>query len=192
MQKHDGRMKRKLNITLKVISSMMISIAVVLAVLLVGVRIFGIQVMAILSPSMEPQYPTGSAIYVVDVDPTDLKVNDVITFKVSDSMTATHRIIEIVLDEDDPDVVRFRTKGDSNNTADGPLVEVDDVVGRPVFCIPFLGQLAMYIQSPPGTYVTIGVGVAMFLFVMIADTVTEDKKDTKNKSDKGALNHEEI
>jgi len=49
-------------------------------------------VLTILSPSMAPKHPTGSVIYIVDVDPAKLEVDDVITFKLTDSMTATHRI----------------------------------------------------------------------------------------------------
>lgn len=172
-------MNRKLKIVLKAISSVVAGTVVLLAVLLVGVRIFGIQVLTILSPSMEPKYPTGSVIYIVDVHPAELKVNDVITFQLTDNMTATHRIIELVPDEDDSSMIRFRTKGDNNDTADGSLVEFDDVVGKPVLCIPLLGYLAMLIQNPPGSYIAIGVGLAMILFVMIVDTVIDGKKSKK-------------
>lgn len=167
---------------LRIISSVLGCIVVVLAILLVGVRIFGVEILTILSPSMEPRYPTGSIIYLVDTDPAKLEVGDVITFRITETMTATHRIIELVPDKEDPQVIRFRTKGDNNDTADGALVEFDDVVGKPILCIPFLGYLATYIQSPPGSYVALGLGVVMFLFVMIVDSVTDDKK-TKNKKE---------
>lgn len=172
-------MNPKLNKTLKIISSLTTGIVLLFALLLVGVRIFGLQVLAIISPSMEPNYPTGSVIYIADVNPAELKVNDVITFKLTNSTTATHRIIELVQDEDNPNIVRFRTKGDNNNTIDGSLVEFDDVVGKVVFCIPFLGYLAIHIQSPPGSYIAIGVGLIMIFFVMIIDMITDDKKHKK-------------
>ena len=183
-------MNAKIKKVLKSICSISSAIIVLLAVLLVGVRIFGVQVLTILSPSMEPKYPTGSVIYLVKEDPAKLKVNDVITFKISGNMTATHRIIEIVPDEDDQSIVRFRTKGDNNDTADGSLVNLNDVVGKPVFCIPLLGYLATYIQSPPGSYVTLGVGLAMILLVVIADMLTDDKKENKNKKHKGEFDYE--
>ncbi len=184
-------MNPKVKTVLKIISSAMACIVVILAMLLVGVRIFGVEVLTILSPSMEPKYPTGSVIYVVDTDPAELKVRDVITFRLSENMTATHRIIELIPDEDDPSIVRFRTKGDNNNTVDGALVEFGDVIGKPVLCIPLLGYLAMYIQSPPGSYIAIGVALVMILFVMIVDIITDDKKDSKNKLNKGEDHNEE-
>lgn len=178
-------MNSKLKKALKITSNSFLVLVVILAILLVGVKLVGIEVLTILSPSMEPKYPTGSLVYLVDTDPAKLGVDDVITFKISDSMTATHRIKEIIPDEDDPSIVRFRTKGDNNDAYDGNLVEFEDVKGKAVFCIPLLGYLAQYIQSPPGTYVAIGAALAMIVFVMIVDTVTDDQKVKSKNSDKG-------
>lgn len=177
-------MNKTINRVLKILSSAMALIVVLLAILLVGVKLLGVDVYTILSPSMEPDYPTGSLIYIVDVDPAELKERDVITFKISETTTATHRIIELIPDEDDPSITRFRTKGDNNDTFDGSLVEFSDVIGKPVFCIPYLGFLAKYIQTPPGSYVALGISIAMILFVIIVDTITEDKDDKKKKSKK--------
>lgn len=183
-------MNPKLKKALKITSNSLVILVVILAVLLVGVKFVGVEVLTILSPSMEPKYPTGSVIYIVPVDPAELKVKDVITFKLTDSMTATHRIIELIPDENDPDVIRFRTKGDNNDTPDGSLVEFQDIVGKPVLCIPLLGYLAMNIQSPPGNYIAIGVSLAIIFFVMIVDTITDDKKSKKEDFRKGENENE--
>lgn len=161
---------------LKLVSASLMILVVLLAVLLVGVKFVGLEVLTVLSPSMEPQYPTGSLVYLKDVDPATLQVGDVITFNISESMTATHRIMEIVPDEDDPNTVRFRTKGDNNDTYDGSLVDFSDVKGKVVFCIPLLGYLAKYIQTPPGSYVAIAAALVTILFVMTVDTITDDKR----------------
>ena len=58
----------------------MVLVAVVFAFLIAGVRIFGIQVFGVLTGSMEPSYPTGSLIYVKDVEPQELKLGDPVTF----------------------------------------------------------------------------------------------------------------
>ena len=173
---------RKLKIALKTISSILLILVVLLAFLLVGIRLFGVEVLTVLSPSMEPNYPTGSLIYLVDVDPSTLQVEDVITYKLTGGTTATHRIKEIVPDENDPTVVRFRTKGDNNDTYDGKLVEFDQVEGKVVFCIPFLGYVAQNIQHPPGNYVVIGIGLAILFFVMTVDAITDEKNESKRKT----------
>ncbi len=170
---------------LKITSTVLMVLAVILSILLVSVKLIGIDVLTIISPSMEPKYPTGSLVYLADVDPSKLKVGDVITFQITDNMTATHRIKEIIPDENDPSILRFRTKGDNNDTYDGKLVEFKDVKGKVVFCIPFLGYLAQYIQTPSGTCVAIGVSLSIIFFVMIADAVTDDKKENNKISRKG-------
>ena len=137
------------------VTTVLVALVVVLAVLLVGVRVVGIQVFTVLSGSMEPTYHTGSLIYVKEVDPFQLEADDVITFMLDENTVATHRIVEVVPDEEDPTVVRFRTKGDANDAVDGGLVHYKNVIGSPVFTIPKLGYVANYIQNPPGTYIAI-------------------------------------
>ena len=183
-------MNQKLKKVLKIISNALLAVVIILAILLAGVRLIGFDILTVLSPSMEPEYPTGSLIYLVDVDPAELKVEDVITYRISEKTTATHRIKQIIPDEDDPSIVRFRTKGDNNDDYDGSLVEFEQVEGKVVFCIPLLGYLAMYIQNPPGLYVAIGVALAIILFVMIVDTVTDDKKVKSKNGHKGESDNE--
>lgn len=175
-------MKNKLKITLKIVSNTLMILMVILAILIVGVKAVGIDVLIVLSPSMEPDYPTGSLIYLVDVDPAELKEGDVITFRLTESTTGTHRIAERVPDENDPDIIRFRTKGDNNPDYDTNLVEFEQVEGKVIFCIPYLGILAKSIQSPPGTYIALGVALAIILFVMAVDAVTNDKKRQKGEN----------
>lgn len=66
-----------------------------------------------------------------------------------ENTVATHRVVEVVPDEDDPSTLRFRTKGDANDAEDGSLVHYKNVIGTPVFTIPKLGYAANYIQPPP-------------------------------------------
>lgn len=170
---------------LKITSTLLMAIVVILSILLVGVKLAGIDVLTIISPSMEPKYPTGSLVYLIDVDPSSLEVGDVITFQITKNMTATHRIKEIVPDEDDPSILRFRTKGDNNDAYDGNLVEFKDVKGKVIFCIPLLGYLAQYIQTRTGSFVVIGIVMAVTFFVMAMDTATGDKKVKNKSSSKG-------
>ncbi len=177
-------MSKAVKRSLKIISSVMVGVVVMLAVLLVGVRAVGLQPYTILSPSMKDVYPTGSLIYVKKADPSTLEQGDIITFRISDDMTATHRIIELVPDENNSSVIRFRTKGDNNESPDGALVEYADVLGKPVFCIRGLGFLAQYIQSPTGSIVAIAIGIASIIFVSIVDIVTDDKDKKGEKGEK--------
>ena len=162
-----------------IFTSALVALAVLLALLLVGARLIGLQVFTVLSGSMEPTYHTGSLIYVKKVDATKLSEGTVITFMLDEDTLATHRIVGVVPDEEDPSVIRYRTKGDANESEDGGLVHYKNVVGTPVFTIPKLGYLANYIQHPPGTYVAISAGALILLLMFLPELLgmlTGDEK----------------
>lgn len=152
-----------------------------MALLLVGVRLIGFQVFTVLSGSMEPTYHTGSLIYVKDVDYKELKAGDVITFMLDERTIATHRIVEVVPDETQPETIRYRTKGDANDAVDGSLVHYKNVVGSPVFSLPYMGYVANYIQNPPGMYVSIAAGAIILLLVFLPDILGDDEEDKKKQ-----------
>lgn len=166
---------------LKNLSTGMVIAAMLVAFLIAGVRVFGLEVYGVLTGSMTPTYPTGSMIYVRDVDPLDLRVNDVITFSVSTNVIVTHRIVEIVPDDNNPSIMRFRTKGDANSEPDAALVPTNSVIGKVTFSVPKLGYLANYIQQPPGIYVAFIVCGLMIAFVFYTDSLD-------NKAKKGQQN----
>lgn len=158
-------------------TSVLVALVVLLALALVGVRLFGVRTYAVMSGSMEPTYPTGSLLYVKRVDPADLKVGDSITFMLDEDTVATHRIIEILPDEEEKDVIRFRTQGDANDTPDGTPVHCKNVIGKPVFAIPYLGYFAHMIQKPPGLYLALGAAAILIVLVFLPDFIKEEKKD---------------
>ena len=178
-------MSKPLKITLKVISNLIVIIAIILAMLLVGLKFFGFQIYTVISGSMEPTYHVGSLIYVKKVDPSTLKIKEPITFELSDKTIATHRIVEIVKDEENPNIYKFRTKGDANENVDANLVEPNKVLGKAYFTVPYLGYLATYIQSYPGNIVTVCTAIALIILVIILDILTEEpKKEEKQVTKK--------
>lgn len=166
---------------LKNLSTGLVVIAMVFAFLIAGIRIFGVQVYGVLTGSMEPAYPTGSLIYVKQVDAKDLRVNDVITFSISPGVIATHRIVEIVPDEQYPTIMRYRTKGDANKDVDASLVSANNIIGKAIFAVPKLGHLANYIQQPPGIYVAILVCGLMIAFVFYTDSLDNKQKQAEGQ-----------
>ena len=96
-------------------------------------------------------------------------------------MVATHRIVEVIPDEEDPAVIRFKTKGDANEAEDGSLVYYENVQGTPIFTIPYLGYIANYIQNPPGTYFAIAAAAIILLLIFLPDLFEKEKKETDEK-----------
>lgn len=97
-----------------IVTGIVLVMAALMLVAFAGVRLFGLTPYAVLSGSMEPEYPTGSLIYVRDVDPADVAVGDAITFELESGTLVTHEVYEI-----DSDARAFRTQGIANIDAGG-------------------------------------------------------------------------
>lgn len=145
--------------------------AIMVAFLLMGVRLLGVEAYAVLSGSMEPTYPTGSLIYVKPVSPEAIREGDPITFVLNeDLVVATHRVVTV-----DEENRSFITKGDANDSVDGAPVRFENLLGKPVFCIPLLGYVAAYVRQPPGLYVAIAVVVVMLLLAFLPDLLRKTR-----------------
>ena len=167
------------------LTTVLVALVVVLALLLVGVRLVGLTPYVVLSGSMEPTYHTGSLIYVKKADPFTIEAGTPITFMMDEDTIATHRVVEVVPDETDSTVVRFRTKGDANDAVDGSLVHYKNVIGTPVFSIPYLGYVSDYITNPPGMYIGFTVLGIIILMLFAPDLLrAADKADKKAEEQK--------
>ena len=164
-----------------VLTTLLVTVVVLLAVALVGVRLVGLQPYMVLSGSMEPTYHVGSLVYVKKVDYKQLQVGDPITYMISQDTVVTHRIIEVLVDEEDPNTLRYFTKGDANDAPDGTSVHYKNIIGKPVFSLPYLGYVSNYIQHPPGMYLAIAAGAILMLLVFLPDVFEEDG-DKKKKT----------
>ena len=164
-----------------VISGVLVGIVVLLVIALVGVRLIGLQPFVVLSGSMEPTYHVGSLIYVKSVDYKQLQAGDPITYLLNENTVVTHRITEVLVDEEDPNTLRYFTKGDANDIADGTSVHYRNIIGKPVFSIPYLGYVSNYIQNPPGMYVAIAAGAILIMLVFLPDIFSDDDKEEKKK-----------
>jgi len=90
-------------------------------------KFFGYSCLYIVSGSMEDTIETGSVIFVKEINPNELKVNDIISFYSSDPSIKgkpnTHRIVEIT-DQG------YKTIGDANyGQVDKYPVSESDVIG---------------------------------------------------------------
>lgn len=163
------------------VSTGLVILVVLFAVLLMGSRLMGYQVYNVVSGSMEPEYSVGDLIYVKEVDPDSIQVNDVITYVLNeDLVVATHRVVKI-----DAENRYFYTKGDANDTYDSVPVHFNNLIGVPQFYIPLLGYVSDFIQHPPGMYIAIAVGVLLLAVVFLPDFLKkkpapEGAKDTQS------------
>lgn len=98
--------------------------------------ILGYKLFTIESGSMEPTLKVGAIILSHEPkDPAALAVNQIITFRTTTGFVVTHRIIEVVRQEDG--TVAYRTKGDNPvNTPDQELVTPSRIIAAFVAKVP--------------------------------------------------------
>lgn len=163
------------------LTTTLVVLVVILAILLVGVRIIGLTPFAVLSGSMEPAFKTGSLIYVKNITPEDVKIGDPITFVLNQNLVvATHRVIEI-----DSENTRFYTKGDNNDVADAAPIHFNNLIGIPIFTIPYLGYASNFLSETKGIIVTACALLILVILVFIPDVIrgldTKRKPHTKSE-----------
>ena len=101
--------------------------------------------LVVLSGSMEPMMRVGDIVVVHKVNPETIEPGDIIAFKDPSgrkNVIITHRVIAYSEDGEG-----FRTKGDACEEPDRFVVKKEDVVGKPVFLVPFAG----YLFGPKGS-----------------------------------------
>lgn len=143
--------------------------------------------MRTLTGSMEPAIPVHSFIVTQEVDPSELQVGDVITFRATDSALEgslnTHRITSVY--EQDGQLM-FHTKGDANAVEDANPVAAVNVVGRVVFVSAALGTVVSLLSNPLLFFPFIVLPLVILLGFEIAKMV-KTTKEVARAEDEAAL-----
>ena len=145
----------------------------------------GYSPLIVLTGSMEPKIMEGDLIIVRQIDGAEVKKDDVIAFFDPDgngTSILTHRVIEVI---DEDGARSFRTKGDANTGEDRLAVSADKVVGiwngtR----IPGAGNVAMFMQTPAGLCICVGVPL---ILIVGWDLIRRRRYEARNREDTDAL-----
>ncbi len=138
--------------------------------------IFGITPMVVQSGSMsgnaEDHIEVGDLIFSVRTNPDTLQEGDVISY-MEDGLVITHRIMAVTTADDGERL--FTTKGDANNVEDSNPVRAEQVVGRYQFRLAGVGDFAMFLQTPLGMLLFIGIPLCLFV---ICDIIRRQRSQT--------------
>lgn len=135
-----------------------------------------IAVKIVQSGSMEPSIKTGGIVIIKPVD--NYKIGDVITFskgKTEDPIT--HRIYEMRTSEGNP---YYITKGDANDTPDQREVPKNEVLGKVLVSVPYLGYAVNFAQKPIGFALIIIVPAFLIVLDEVKKIIKEMKKRKNN------------
>lgn len=146
-------------------------------------------VYTIVSPSMVPTINVYDIIINKAVNnPTDVKKEDIITFTstgvLSNGLTVTHRVKDILIDEQTNEY-EYVTKGDNNLIKDDTPAKYSNLIGKVILRFPGLGKVQAFVGSKFGWLVVV---IIPALIIIIQDVlklikVTRYKKqaDIENK-----------
>lgn len=98
----------------------------------------------VLTGSMEPTLNIGDIVFVKET--TNIKEQDIVSFRVQNSIV-THRVVEIK-EENEKNI--YITKGDANSGNDTELLSIENIEGKYIFKIPFIGRIILFLQKPIG------------------------------------------
>jgi len=108
--------------------------------------IFPIFPSAIVSNSMKPNISRGDIVLIQKVDPNTLKEQDVILYSL-DNIQVFHRIVKIKYVQG---VKQFTMKGDNNKYEDPKPVSIEQIVGKHIATIPYIGWPGVLLQQSGG------------------------------------------
>jgi len=141
-------------------------------------KAFGVRIYGVLTGSMAPAYSIGGVVYVMEEDPQNITVGDVITFTMGSNTeyVMTHRVAKIVDGN-------FITKGDANNAVDPEPVSFDRLIGKTVFYLPGMSGVAEFVNSQTGRYVFIMLFALAFICWVVADMICPSDRKAKNSNE---------
>lgn len=155
-------MKRNIPATICSVLSVFILMSVIAICIPMTVpRLLGYTVYTVISGSMEPAIPIGSAVYIEAVLPEEVGQGEVIAFY-NHGAVITHRVVENrrVAGE-------FITKGDANAGNDIEPVPYASMTGRLAVSVPILGAVMAVCSGTSGkAYLAGGVAGAILLQIL--------------------------
>ena len=138
----------------------------VLAIVGVGLVLFGFRPFILESTSMEPLYQKGSLVWAYTrIKPDDLEIGDVVVYRANKSMIVLHRVVGDGL-----------LQGDANDEAQQVTLTPANLIGREAFTMPHLGSLNSKVLAIP-----IVVYVVVIILFILGCAIKPTKESEKAK-----------
>ncbi|MBQ9156982.1 MAG: signal peptidase I [Eubacterium sp.] len=153
---------------------LLIVIAVTASIVIPQIR--GIDVYHIISGSMEPEIPVGSAVYInTRIPPEDIKEKDVIAFASGES-TVVHRVTRNQVVEG-----YFNTRGDANDEEDFNDIGYNQYIGKVVNHIPYVGEIMMIFTTSIGKVYVLCFALSGALLNLLAGRLSRARREERDE-----------
>lgn len=167
-----------MNLAMKIIKSILniiMTIIIIVGSVFVILFCIGIQPYVVESGSMQPGIPAGSLCFInKKAKYENMKVGDIIAFKINSNAFATHRIVSITNEG-------FETKGDANNVIDNIITTKDNYIGQNIFSIPYVGLCVLVIQTTRGKIILGTIIIVLFLAAILIGQPSKKKQKIKKE-----------
>ncbi|MBE0519775.1 signal peptidase I, partial [Candidatus Bathyarchaeota archaeon] len=133
----------------------------------------------------------GDLIIVQGVDPKEIEAapepyGDIIVFHqpLGGNELIVHRAIEKEIGSHGE--ISFKTKGDGNTGPDSGTVQGDQVVGKVILRIPWIGHIALFLHNSSGIFIIIILIVILVIVEFVIPVFSREKAevDSGEKSEK--------
>lgn len=161
-------MKTFIKIT-KAVLNIIMTIIIIFGILFVGLFVCGIEPYVVESGSMSPTIELGSLCFVdKNANYDDMKVGDIIAFRIKNGAYVTHRIKSITEEG-------LETKGDASSAIDSDITTRDNFIGKNIFSIPKAGFVVKNIQR--GKVLLFTVIIILFLAAIWIGEPSKKKRE---------------
>lgn len=187
-------LRKSLKSIINIIISIMFSIIIVGALSLIIQKfvlkkevpdVFGYKVLQVMSGSMSGEFETGDTILIKEIkNESDLKIGDVVTYKIAKNTLVTHRIVYINKTGEN---LSYTLKGDANNTEDSEKIMFSKIEGMYVKKLKLIGQMINFMQKPYGIVIVFTIPILLVILIMYNEKIKEERRSRRREK---RLNYE--
>ena len=147
--------------------------------------VFGYKVLQVMSGSMSGEFETGDTILIKEIkNESDLKIGDVVTYKIAKNTLVTHRIVYISKTGEN---LSYTLKGDANNTEDSEKIMFSKIEGMYVKKLKLIGQMINFMQKPYGIVIVFTIPILLVILIMYNEKIREERRSRRREK---RLNYE--
>ena len=177
-------LKRIFNICISIIFTIIIFVVASLIIQKFALKeeipnIFGYKILQVMSGSMSGEFETGDTILIKEIkNEGDLKIGDVITYRIAENTLVTHRIVNITKTGDN---LKYTLKGDANNVEDSEKILFSNIEGIYVRKLNLIGKLIIFMQKPYGMVIIFTTPILLILYIIKNEKEKEEKRNKRRE-----------